>query len=172
MNLYHLYRKFLDVYFKSPIIWDYSLGCVSVAICWWLQIKEHICLPKSDNLLSVTTDLSTVSLTIAGFILTFLTVLITFKSSSKVTADNYDAENDSLFEIFFASELYFQTVKYLKNCIKSLIFVAVIGYSLKLSLNEARYAYLLLFDVFALIIITLTMLRSLLILTKIIEMQK
>jgi len=102
---------------------------------------------------------------------TLLTILITFKAGSKV---NRAAPNDdhNVFDLFFATGLYFETTKHLKNCIKSLIFVAVLGFALKLFLNIADLKFLFFSNVFGLIVLVLTLWRSILILTKIINLQK
>ena len=161
----------IDRYFRSPVFWDYTLaGLVTVGI-WGLFLKHSIRLPKEQYIWSMASDLTTIALTLSGFILTLLTVLITFKSGSKVNKSSI-AEQDSIFELFFATDLYFQTVKHLKNCIKSLITIAVIGFSLKLFLDECNHKYIYFFNVLGLIIIVLTIIRSLLILTKIINLQK
>lgn len=59
------------------------------------------------------TDLITISLTLAGFILTLITVLITFKSSSKIKKLEVDSK-EPIFDLFFATSLYFETVRHLK----------------------------------------------------------
>ena len=59
-------------------------------------------------------DLANTGFTSAGFILTILTVIITFKSASRISKQNYQEDN-TVFELFFASDLYFETVKILKT---------------------------------------------------------
>jgi hypothetical protein len=159
-----------EIYFKRPVIWDYSIGIIFSLFTIFLFARSILILPKEEYILSVASDLSMVALTLSGFILTLLTVFITFKSGSKITK-NTNNEKATLFELFFATDLYFQTVKHFKNCVKSLIFIAVFGYSLKIALNENNYCYIYFYNVFSLIIIVLTLWRSLLILSKIIKMQ-
>lgn len=161
----------LDIYFKRPLLWDYALAGIFSGSLFLLFWNGMMILPENDHTVSITSDLSNVALTLAGFILTLLTVLITFKSGSIVKKDNENNKH-SVFELFFASGLYFQTIKHLKNCIKSLLLMATIGYSLKLGLSSNSYQYLYFFNVFSLIITILTLWRSLLILTKILKMQK
>lgn len=161
----------LDKYFKNPILWDYLIAFFIVGILFYLNWNDYLCLPKSERSLSMTSDLSNIGLTCTGFILTLLTVLITFKSSSKVSKENYTNE-DSLFEMFFASDLYFMTVKILKNCIKSLIFISVFGYSLKLGLKQEYLKFTFFYNVLGLTILALTLWRCLMILTKILKMQE
>jgi hypothetical protein len=161
----------LDTYFKKPVFWDFLIALFSMAIIAFLDYKNLFKLPKSDYSLDMASDLSNISLTSAGFILTLLTVLITFKSGSNLTKENA-TESNSLFELFFTSPLYFETVKYLKNCIKSLIIIAIFGFSLKLGLSKDIREYIFYFNVVGLIVIIMTLWRCLLILSKILEMQE
>ncbi|PYF70579.1 hypothetical protein B0O44_1085 [Pedobacter nutrimenti] len=161
----------LDRYFKKPLLYDYLIAIIFCMIVYKFYHEQILVLPKSEAIMSMASDLTTISLTLAGFILTLLTVLITFKSGSRVTRENY-TEDDPLFDIFFASEMYFKTVSLLKNCVKSLIFITVLGYSLKILLPEQHYICIYFFNIVGLIIIVLTLWRSLLILTKIINLQR
>lgn len=161
----------LNHYFKRPLFWDYlisTITCITISLC---KKRFVIIFPKEEYVYSITSDLSTISLTLSGFILTLLTVLITFKSSTGITKENYNEDN-TVFELFFASDLYFETVKVLKDCIKSLVFISVIGYTLKLAINIVTHNFLFYFNVLSLIIILLTLSRSLFVLSKIIDMQK
>ena len=161
----------LDRYFVRPLFWDYTIASLLVAAGYFLFYKKLLIIPNESFYLSITSDLSTVSLTSAGFILTLLTVLITFKSSSDISNQSVEIPK-STFEFFFASSLYFETVKHFKNCIKSLVLIAIIGFSLKLILTENSRYFLYFYNILSLVVIVLTLWRCLLILSKILEMQK
>jgi hypothetical protein len=161
----------LDHYFKHPVKYDYLLG-ISLSFCAFrLHRAGLLGVPKDEYLMSMASDLTTIALTLAGFILTLLTVLITFKSTSTVSRHNYTGE-EPLFDLFFASGLYFTTVMHLKNCVKSLTFITIVGYSLKLLLPGQYHIYIFLFNIVGLAILSLTIWRSLLILTKVLNMQQ
>ncbi|RFZ84120.1 hypothetical protein DYU05_00330 [Mucilaginibacter terrenus] len=161
----------IDNYFKRPLLYDYLLGCSVCAIFFWLNHKGHFNLPEPGASLSTTTDLSTISLTLAGFVLTLLTVLITFKTGAKIPNGT---QNDDvpLFDLFFSTRLYFQTTTLLKGCINSLVFISVLGFTLKLLLSEAYEKFLFYSNVLGLVIIAATLYRSLMILTRIIRLQR
>ncbi len=161
----------LDIYFRRPILYDYLISIIVSAMFYFFYRKGIVNLPNNEHSLSMTSDLANVGLTSAGFILTLLTVLITFKSSSTINKKEY-SEDDSLFDLFFASALYFTTVRLLKNCIKSLILISVIGFALKLVIPKEYLKYIFFYNVLGLIIIALTLYRCLLILTKVLKMQK
>ncbi|WP_452229451.1 hypothetical protein [Lacinutrix sp. MEBiC02404] len=161
----------LDKYFRRPVLYDYLISIIVGALLYFLFYKGLINLPNDERSLSMTTDLANVGLTSAGFILTLLTVLITFKSSTSISKKEY-SEDDSLFNLFFASDLYFITVRILKNSIKSLILISVLGFALKLGIPKEYLIYVFFYNVFGLIIIALTLYRCLLVLTKVLKMQK
>ena len=161
----------IDKYFIRPIFWDYLLSVIGIASAVLLKDKGVITLPKEEYVYSIISDLSTVSLTMVGFILTLVTVLVSFKSSSKIESEN-SKEKDSVFDIFFASRLYFDTIRHLKNGIKSLTLVALTGYTLKLTVDHLKYEILFLFCFGAIVVIIMTIGRSLLILSQIIKIQQ
>lgn len=161
----------LDLYFKKPIFWDYFLCMIFCATSIYLVKKNIIILPSKEETISITSDITNISLTLAGFILTILTVLITFKSSSK--QEKIDIENDeTVFNLFFASGYYFVTVKHIKNCLNSLIFISVIGFIIKLFLPVDYKQQGFYFNIIGLVIIILTISRCVLILSKILDLQE
>ncbi len=163
--------KILDRYFRHPIFYDF-LSSITVAILLIVGLRNgKIVAPSTELLYSMVSDLSTVSLTLAGFLLTLITVLISFKSTNRVDRDNIK-ESDTVFDIFFASALYFETIKHLKSGVVSLVFVAVVGYILKLSLAKEMAYYLLPFNAAGLIVVVFSLLRGVIILTHIVKMQK
>jgi hypothetical protein len=159
----------LDIYFKRPLFWDYlvAIGVVMVLIISFL--KGKIALPEIQDSYSLTGDLTNIALTLIGFILTIVTVLITFKdtSSTKIVV-----EDEPVFNKFFSTDYYYETVKHLKNCIKSIATIAAFGFFFKLFLSNQCRNYLFFYNVFGLIIIMLTVYRCLLILGKVLELQK
>src|SRR5690606_28374955 len=133
-----------------PLFWDYFISLVLIFICHKLINVSIILLPNADKIISITTDITNISLTISGFILTLLTVLITFKTSNNVKKIELDSDKP-LFELFFATGLYFETTKHLKNCIKSLILISVLGFSLKIFLSNISKVYLYYFNILGLL---------------------
>lgn len=164
-------NSILDKYFKRPVFWDYFLVTILEIVLITLYAKGSLFLPTNELVYSMVSDFSNISLTSAGFILTLFTVLITFKSGSKITKANY-TEDNTVFELFFASDLYHETIRHLKNCVKSLIVVSIVGYTLKLSIYISYVKYIHFFNVGSVVIIALSLWRCLLILTKIVKIQK
>ena len=161
----------IDKYFRRPIFWDYLLSAIVIITALCLKNHGLIKLPKEEYVYSIISDLSTVSLTMVGFILTLVTVLVSFKSSSKIEQP-CNSEKNSVFNIFFSSILYFDTVRHLKNGIKSLTLIALTGYTLKLTVDHLKYELLFLYCFGAIVVIIMTIGRSLLILSQIIKIQQ
>ncbi|MEY2702841.1 MAG: hypothetical protein RLY43_1479 [Bacteroidota bacterium] len=161
----------LDNYFKKPLFWDYLISIIIVLIISRLCFLGIILIPLEDKYTAIASDITNISLTSSGFILTLLTVLITFKSGSDITEKKVK-ETNSTFELFFSSSLYFETVKHLKNCIKSLLIISILGFTLKICLTGSYIYLIFYFNIIGLTIIVLTLWRCLLILSKILEMQK
>lgn len=159
----------LDIYFRRPLLWDYIIASISVLCSFVLFKKNKIILPEVQDSFSLTGDLTNISLTLAGFILTILTVLITFKDNS---GDKSNEEDKPIFNKFFGTSFYFETVKHLKNCIKSIIAIAALGFFLKLFLISDFRKYFFFYNFFGLIITIFTIWRCLLILNRILILQK
>lgn len=161
----------IDLYYKRPLLYDYGLAFLLSTVLYWLFNRQLIILPANDVSVSMATDIATIALTLAGFILTLLTVLITFKTAAKIP-NGSNQDELPLFDLFFSTRYYYDTVNLLKGAIKSLVFVSILGFSLKLILRGNDIAYLFFGNVIGLVIIVTTLLRSLLILTKIVNLQK
>jgi len=161
----------IDLYYKRPLLYDYCIATLLNVILYILYTGDLILLPTKEINLGMATDVATIALTLAGFILTLLTVLITFKAGAKIP-NSRNQEELPLFDLFFSTHYYYDTVALLKGAIKSLVFVSILGFSLKLILRSDGLAYLFFCNVGGLVIIVTTLLRSLLILTKIVDLQR
>lgn len=161
----------LNFYFKYPVLNDYLISGLIVLFARFLLNHNCLSIPKADHLYSTVSDMSTIALTMAGFILTLTTVLISFKSTNKTDRNNVQ-ESDKVFDIFFVSKLYFETIHILNNSIKSLSVIALAGYSLKLILPELILLPLYLYCIFGIVVIALTVIRCVVILTTIVKMQE
>lgn len=161
----------IDLYYKRPLLYDYAIAILVDCGLFWLYYSSLITLPTNEVNVSMATDIATVALTLAGFILTLLTVLITFKTGAKIP-NSTNQEHIPVFDLFFSTKYYYETIELLKGAIKSLVFVSVLGFALKLILRDDSIRYLFFGNVLGVVIIVATLLRSLLILTKIVGLQK
>lgn len=157
----------LDVYFRRPIFWDYLLSIIICSAVFIAVQFKKVSLPQIQDSYSLTGDLTNIALTLVGFVLTILTLLITFKENS---ATNSSADK-KVFTSFFSTAYYHETVRHLKNCIKSITLIAAIGFSLKLFLSADLRGYLFYYNAFGILIIMLSIGRCLIILGKILDLQ-
>lgn len=167
----------LDKYFHYPLLIDLLVSVLVSIGCFILLKYSFISLPNSELLLSTTSDIANVSFTSAGFVLTFLTLLVSFKSSTKPfkknntksLEDNY--KDETLFNLFLSSSLYNETIKHLKNGVKELIIVAISGYAFKLTLPLNFVEVLFYFNIIGLVLIALVLWRCLLVLSGVLKVQ-
>lgn len=163
----------LKTYFRYSI----TIDIIAATICYMLVYTCKIIIPKEDILMSTTSDIANVAFTSAGFVLTFLTLLVSLKISAKPFVKKEketleDAYNrNTLFDLFLNSSLYTETIRHLKNGVKELIIIAILGYALKLSIPTIHFSFLLYFIVTAIVFISLVLWRSLLVLSGVLSVQ-
>lgn len=157
----------LDYYFRKPVFWDYFIATAIQCILSIAFLKDKLILPSSEDSYILTGDLTNISLTMAGFILTIITVLITFKDNSKIDT----VKETDVFSKFFKTPYYTETLKHLKNSLKSIIFVAASGFFIRLFFSAQYKDYFFFYNAFGLIITILTVWRCMLILTRILLLQ-
>lgn len=156
-------KRLLDFYFRFPVMIDYLLGITLVGTIHYYVKQCILSIPKEETVFDYASEATTVLLTLAGFILTFLTVLITFKTN------NVDENRKpTLMEKFCQSSLYIDTTRLLKDGIKSLIFVTLIIYILRF-VNVLGVWLLYYWVIFGIIVLLLTILRALFILDNILK---
>lgn len=167
----------LDKYFNNAIIIDLLISTLISVLLFFLLTFSIISLPSSELLLSTTSDIANVSFTSSGFVLTFLTLLVSFKGSIKPLKKKKDMtledsyKDVTMFNIFLNSGFYDETIRHLKNGVKILIIVAIIGYLLKLTLPKGLVHFLFFFNVSGLVLIALVLWRSLMVLSGVVKVQ-
>ena len=149
----------IESYFKRPILYDYIVAFIIIAIILTIDytnviINNSIIIKSYD----FSSDIGAIGLTISGFILTLVTILITLKSG-QIISDEELKNDSSLFKIFLASNLYFKSLRILKNGVLSLIAICFLIYVLKLILTRSYYIILFYTNLVALLIIITTFLR-------------
>lgn len=159
----------LDYYFKRPVFWDFFISIGVCIVSFILLNKRIFMLPNQEESYDLTGDITNIALTMGGFILTILTLLITFKdNNSNIIID----EKKSNFKTFFDTDYYHQSVKHLQNCIKEIIFIAAIGFIIKLFFPESLRIYFFFYNVLGIFITIFSVARCMLILSTILKLQK
>jgi hypothetical protein len=156
---------FFDFYFKTPVIYDFFIVGV-ITIAWYFLSKYYgLSIDSKNNKLSeISAEIGTIVITIAGFILTIITIIVTFKNT--IEPKKKESNND----LFYNSDFYPLTIKLLKNCVKLLLFLFLVIYIARL-LHPISDNVLFYINFSALIFSILVFLRFLLILKIIISFQ-
>ncbi len=157
-------EKVLDRYLAAPIIYDFIIVGI-FAIAWYFFSKHYSITIKEENKLSeVSSEIGTALITITGFILTIITIIVTFKNT--IRKGKKESNND----LFYNSEFYPTTISLLKNCVKLLLFLYILIYLVRL-LHPIPIEILFYINFSAIFFSVLVFLRFLLILKIIISFQ-
>lgn len=158
----------LDHYFKRPILWDAVIASALTGAAVFLLYTGKIPAQDHESASGLVADMSNAGFTAAGFILTVLTILVTFKSLSPKAPEQ---ESASVFELFFHTSLYHSSVTIIKNCVFAVLFVSAMGYLARLVIPNSLLPLIAVF-VFATSILLLNLWRCTLVLSKILKLQK
>ncbi len=159
-------ERFLNFYFKFPVILDFvvsTLICITMATLTYNEIGWEF---DRKRLTSINSDLISTSISLAGFVLAALTIIVTFKDNVK------KGEQDSGKTVFFNSSRYFDLVKVFYGAALELLFIFILLTITKISdlfSFMGIEAYIILAS---LIIICSAVFRSLILLFQIIKLQK
>jgi hypothetical protein len=158
----------LDRYMDRPILWDGIIATGLAAAAGYLIWTDRLSAPDIDSAGGLVSDMSNAGFTASGFILTVLTILVTFKGLSPVTPK---VESASVFELFFHTDLYHRSVTIIKNCVYAVLFISGAGYFVRLILPIQVLPAVLAF-VFGTTVILLSLWRCTLVLSKILRLQR
>lgn len=157
----------LDSYFNSPIFWDCVVIAVVILANTYAPFIPFKTLDKGQqmNLLS---NLISTTVSLAGFILAALTIIVTFKSSLK--AKGFEDSGNAL-EYFFSTSHYRSIVEVFRKAITELVIIFVVLYFVWLSSENIRVGILWNFLLGSMIATVTSILRSLYILFNILGLQ-
>jgi hypothetical protein len=127
-------------------------------------------MPDEEVIIDSSSDIGAIGLTISGFILTLLTIIITFRSGQILSNENL-SNNSSPFRIFLASPLYKTSINILKYGVISLVSISFSILILKILIVHDYAELLFYINIIGLIIILMTFIRCFYILNLIIKMQ-
>lgn len=171
------YIKLIDFYLRRPVLYDLVLVIVILLLINILQSYSLLFPFDCKIMKSLNSDLISTSISLAGFVLASLTIIVTFKDSVnsrfniEQIANTKKNQKDNGRDLFFQSKHYFPTVKvfFSASLILLLLFflLSVIKVSAEL-ISPNIYALLI---IGGLVIIVTTVLRSLYLLLQIIKLQ-
>ncbi|WP_289039174.1 hypothetical protein [uncultured Zobellia sp.] len=162
--------KFLDWYYKRPILIDYAIAALFVGLFFLINRQLDLDIIKSNEKNDLSIDIGAIGLTVSGFILTLVTILITFKSG-EILSDNSLDNDSSPFKIFLGSKLYKKSINILKYGVLSLVSISIAIFILKMFSGSISSEYILSANIIGIIIISTTFIRCFYVLNIILKMQ-
>lgn len=168
-------KKLLDKYIKSPLLYDLIIVCVFIFVKHILSNKNIISINiPLETLKSVVSDIISTTISLAGFILASLTIIVTFKDNinHKEIYNKIEAKIDLTgMELLFTSKHYKRIVGVFSwACIIFLSIFFLISI-VKLFLDKIVVDFILDIIILSFITLSATIFRCLLILHKIIKIQ-
>jgi hypothetical protein len=161
-------KKILDFYLNNALFFD----SLTIIILWfansYLTIIDFTIAVKEENL-EIISDTVSASISLAGFILASLTVIASIRSN--ITNRPPDATRNPL-EMFFSDKNYIRIVQVFKDAIIELILVFILSYFIWISQENFENYTLFKWIVSAVIIIFLSISRTLLVLFTIIKIDR
>lgn len=161
-------KKIIDFYLNNALFFD----SLTIIILWfansYLTIIDFTIAVKEENL-EIISDTVSASISLAGFILASLTVIASIRSN--ITNRPPDATRNPL-EMFFSDKNYIRIVQVFKDAIIELILVFILSYFIWISQENFENYTLLKWIVSAVIIIFLSISRTLLVLFTIIKIDR
>lgn len=118
----NLYEKIFDMYLEAPIFYDLLVIVIIWILsvyCPLIQIGEI----ERNNQLAIISNIINTDVSLAGFILAALTIIVTFKSN--ITIKGMEEANNAQ-ELIFSSKHYVSIVEVFKKGIIELVLCLVI----------------------------------------------
>lgn len=161
-------KKIMDFYLNNALFFD-SLIIVGLWIAnTYLAFIDFNIADKKENL-GIISDTVSASISLAGFILASLTVIASMRSN--IANRPPDATRNPL-EMFFSDKNYSRIIQVFKEAIIELILVFIFSYFIWISQENFENYTLLKWIVSSVIIIFLSISRTLLVLFTIIKIDK
>lgn len=165
-------NKIGDFYFNSQLLIDISTCLIIVLTIHILRRQNIVSFLIDDSIKDVAINIGLACVTIAGFILTILTIMVTFKNSrdEKSISESQNVSNDKT-TLFYSSPLYFKSVAIMRKSVLILILVFITLFGIRIfqacfSIKELWYSV-----VVGTCLTILTFIRCILLLKLIITLQ-
>lgn len=160
--------NFIDLYLKHPISVDVFLILLLFLINHFLPIVFTIKY-VADTQLNVLSSLIGTSVSLAGFILAALTIIVAFKAN--LASKKPDDANTPL-ELLFSTGNYSKIIKVFKDAIIELTVVFIVLYIVWIMLDNLTGSILLNSNIYGSILIFLTVIRTLFVLFLILNLDR
>jgi len=163
-----LKSKILDFYFRTPVVLDFAFA----ALVWLISKYKpffHIKLTDKANQLNILSNLIGTNVSLAGFILAALTIIVTFKSNLKAKGIE---ETENALELILSSKHYERIVAVFKKALLEFVLCFVFLYFFWTLADNLSIETIFRIVITGIIITSLTIIRSLFILFIILNLEK
>ncbi len=163
--------KLLNFYIKRPLLYDLLICFILVVMVQLIESPGNtITAAKAESSFS---DIVNTSISLAGFILAALTIIVTFKDniSHKENSSEKPKVEMSGLELLFSSKHYKRIVGVFSWAAFIFVLLFLVYSLLKLFIDKIPSIYYLELVICGIVLITMTIFRSLLILYKVIKLQ-
>lgn len=161
-------NSLIDKYLASPILCDAIIaGLVWVASKHFALV--NFALTDKSNQINLMTNLIGADVSLAGFILAALTIIVTFKSNVQSKGMN-DAMN--ALELIFSSKHYYRIVQVFKKSLIEFVMCFILLFCAWLSTDNFLIETVYRINVTGIILTTLSISRSLFVLFMILDLEK
>ena len=170
--------KIADKYIRRPLLWDIIICSLMVALFYFLlEYKKYYTLDVDlESLKSNLSDIISTSVSLAGFVLASLTIIVTFKDNiaQKQQEPNPDTNPNNIItgvELLFTSKHYKRIVGVFSWAAFILLFLFFIFSGIKMFTKILSIHIIFYSTIVGITLIALTIFRSLLVLYQIIRLQ-
>lgn len=167
-----------DKYIKRPLLWDLIICLCIVAISFFILEHKKYCTLDVDieSLKSNLSDIISTSISLAGFVLASLTIIVTFKDNIAQKQQNPNPDTNpnvdiTGIELLFTSKHYKRIVGVFTWAAFILLFLFVIFSGIKMFTKVLSTHIIFYSTVVGITLIALTIFRSLIVLYQIIRLQ-
>nr|WP_121272490.1 hypothetical protein [Pedobacter schmidteae] len=161
--------KVFDFYLRFSFIADILL---SVVLIFFLDKKELLLIPENNILQTIYSNTISTSVSIIGFGLAVLTIIVTFKTNIKAKLSDEDFEKLNGLELILSSSHYKSIVRLFRKVLYEVTFIFIILNIFFVFQNNFIYNNLFYILIYSIISISFALLRTLIVLFKILNLDK
>lgn len=156
----------LDKYYNRPLLYDCIISSIVMIGVYIIDKSFNLDLKLKEN----SPNLGSIGLTISGFIMTLLTILLTVKSNNIIRGEDSKTSNNA-FHIFLSSPLYSKSITILKSGVLILLFISFGTLAISVLGKELYSKFGFYINAICLLFILITFLRCFHVINMILRMQ-
>jgi len=160
--------KIIDCYLKSPLWWDFLIICVLITGNWLIPAFVSFKFEISAQI-AVLSSLISTSVSLAGFILAALTIIVSFRSN---IACKKPEEAKNPLELIFSTDQYQKIIHVFKDAIIELTISFVCLFVVWIIAENLKSEFILQANVYGGLIIFLSLFRTLFTLFLVLKLDK